>query len=643
MAVQPKPLRLLVYLVTHRDRVVPKDELLDALWPRESVVPEVLTTAVRNLRRALGDDARAPRFVRTVRAAGYRFIATARETPAPSGAGSPTRRARHARFVGRDRELEHVQASLLAPDATLQLLIVHGPPGIGKTTLLQEIEYQARRRDVVVHRCGADRIRPLPDAFADALGPALAPAGEGRLRLVLLDDWDHLAALEEWLRESLLPDLPAHVRLVLASRAAPSARWRADPAFGSTVGAVGLAPFDAEETRRYLQRSAVPPEHHTALFEYTGGLPLALAVAAEAISRGAPAATADRAPVVEALVERLLDRVPGGGYLHALQAAALTPVLDERLLHALTARPDVETLFAWLAERSFVERTPDGLRMHALAREAIVEQLRWRNPARLHRLFERGMAFYLEEMERVDRPEDRVVLSALALGMGRHHPLLRPMYRDDAARALRVRTARPEDLPRLPPIVARHEGERSARILERWLARQPEHAWVVWDAAPEPAGFVLPLFLGARDRDACRWDPAIDAMFRHLDATGGIGDDEVVLLHRYIVDRDGYQAVSGVMQRCHEIVNHNHHWYPYKQPELTHTYLVYGEPDVWDGTRRFAGCERLDAHAFAMGGRQCVLTHFSFARTPVDRWVADVVRELSTAAWDAAPAPAGGS
>jgi Tol biopolymer transport system component len=66
---------VLRFLITHRDRLVTKEELLDGVWRATFVTPNALTRAVAQLRKALGDDADTPRYVETVARRGYRFIA----------------------------------------------------------------------------------------------------------------------------------------------------------------------------------------------------------------------------------------------------------------------------------------------------------------------------------------------------------------------------------------------------------------------------------------------------------------------------------------------------------------------------------------------------------------------------------------
>ena len=69
VALEPKSFDVLRYLIEHRDRLVGKDDLLNAVWGDTFVTPNVLTRAVAQLRRAIGDDAHNARYIETVVAA----------------------------------------------------------------------------------------------------------------------------------------------------------------------------------------------------------------------------------------------------------------------------------------------------------------------------------------------------------------------------------------------------------------------------------------------------------------------------------------------------------------------------------------------------------------------------------------------
>src|SRR5262249_26600515 len=82
----PKVFDVLYYLVTHTDRVVTKDELLDAVWPDTAVTDAGVRVAIAALRKSLGEP-RPPRFLSTVPRRGYRFVArVTRAATTPAGA-----------------------------------------------------------------------------------------------------------------------------------------------------------------------------------------------------------------------------------------------------------------------------------------------------------------------------------------------------------------------------------------------------------------------------------------------------------------------------------------------------------------------------------------------------------------------------
>src|SRR5262245_43658196 len=76
---RPKVFQVLAYLLAHHDRVVPKAELLEHVWPQQFIGDGTLNSCLVALRKALGDRGRTPRFVRTLHGWGYRFVAAVEE------------------------------------------------------------------------------------------------------------------------------------------------------------------------------------------------------------------------------------------------------------------------------------------------------------------------------------------------------------------------------------------------------------------------------------------------------------------------------------------------------------------------------------------------------------------------------------
>lgn len=86
---EPKAMRVLVYLLEHRGRVVPKDELIEKVWDGVEVTDNALTRVIGQLRKALGDEAKNSRYIETMPTIGYRFIGVIEEKQlSPTKAGT---------------------------------------------------------------------------------------------------------------------------------------------------------------------------------------------------------------------------------------------------------------------------------------------------------------------------------------------------------------------------------------------------------------------------------------------------------------------------------------------------------------------------------------------------------------------------
>ena len=124
---EPKAFDVLVYLVERRDRLVTKDELLETVWAGTFVTPNVLTRAVAQIRKALGDDAGEARFIETAAKRGYRFIA-----PVVVSGGDP-----NAPSATMTSDAELVSAgSIMAADAPVVPVPSSAPRSTRRTAVL---------------------------------------------------------------------------------------------------------------------------------------------------------------------------------------------------------------------------------------------------------------------------------------------------------------------------------------------------------------------------------------------------------------------------------------------------------------------------------------------------------------------------
>jgi DNA-binding winged helix-turn-helix (wHTH) protein/TolB-like protein len=89
ISLEPKTLSLLLFLIENRGRLIEKDEILDAIWSGTHVTENALTREIGKLRKSLGDDPKAPKYIETVHTRGYRFIAELAESNGSGAAVSP--------------------------------------------------------------------------------------------------------------------------------------------------------------------------------------------------------------------------------------------------------------------------------------------------------------------------------------------------------------------------------------------------------------------------------------------------------------------------------------------------------------------------------------------------------------------------
>jgi predicted ATPase len=143
-----KPFAILCYLVQNPDRLVTRDEIVDAVWGPIAMSDSLLRTHLRDLRRTMGESV-----VETVLGRGYRFLP---EVKVVAPAGGEAEVSSQGLFVGRDPELQALRASFGRVRERLRTAVfLTGEAGIGKTTLTDVFLAQVREQATVLVGRGA--------------------------------------------------------------------------------------------------------------------------------------------------------------------------------------------------------------------------------------------------------------------------------------------------------------------------------------------------------------------------------------------------------------------------------------------------------------------------------------------------------
>jgi predicted ATPase/DNA-binding winged helix-turn-helix (wHTH) protein len=137
----PKAFTVLRYFVDRPGQLVSKVALFETVWPQTYVSDIALSVCIREIRKALNDDAKNPQFIETVHRRGYRFVARlipASPVPSPEFRALSPFSAAVSHIVGREAELEQLHGWFeKAMQGERQIVFVSGEAGIGKTTLVE--------------------------------------------------------------------------------------------------------------------------------------------------------------------------------------------------------------------------------------------------------------------------------------------------------------------------------------------------------------------------------------------------------------------------------------------------------------------------------------------------------------------------
>lgn len=562
--------------------------------------------------------------------------------------------ARHRRFAGREAERALFQSILTATELPFCILYIFGPGGVGKTSILGEFAYICDEQKIPAVQLDARNMEPAPESFLTALQTALGltppasvlqqMAAWSERRVILIDTYEMLAPLDTWLREVFLPQLPEDVLIVLAGQYPPSSAWAADAGWQSLIHTLPLRNFNPEESRAYLSKREIPPEHHQAVLDFTYGHPLALSLVADVFAQRRdtlrvfkPEAAPD---VIKVLLEQLVQKVPGPAHRAALEACALAHLTTEALLAAMLGMPDVHELFEWLRGLSCIESGPTGLFPHDLARETLAADLRWRNPDWYAQLHHRARSYYASRLQQAAPQEQQAILVEY-LYLHRDNPVVRPFFMQLQAQwseqaSLIMDIARPPDWPVLLEMIRHFEGPESAALAEHWFSRQPQNVMVLRDARQQPAGLLMLLALSRAEAEDIALDPAAQATWQYLQRRAPLRSGESATLFRFWLARESYQAVSNV--QSHIFIAMVQHYLT--TPGLAFTFLPCREPDFWLPVFAYADLARLPEADFEVGGQRYGVYGHDWRAVPPLAWL-DLLaeREIATSPAAASPPP----
>lgn len=551
--------------------------------------------------------------------------------------GDHLRLARRTDIVGRGDEKAIFASALERADPPFFLLYISGPGGIGKTTLLRELRAIAAEKSIPAVHLDSRNVEAAPDAFAQALADGLGVRSpemiEERLaaetRIVLfVDTFELLAPLEGWLRDIFFPQLPESVLLVLSGRAPLAPEWRLDGGWRTLIRHIALRNLSNEDSLAYLTRRGVPAAERQAVLDFTHGHPLALSLVADVFQQrpGIRFQPENVPDVLKLLLEQFVQKVPGPAHRAALEACALVRVMTEDKLCAMLGVLDSHEIFEWLRELSFIEAGAEGVFPHDLAREALANDLRWRNPDWYRELHSRARTYYSSRLPQVGPMEQQALLYDYIF-LHRDNALVRPFYEWQGSGGALPGGLAPGDRGILQETVERFEGEEARRLLDHWLGRQPDAFLVLRGPDQTPAAFVTFLALDRVSESDAAADPAIDRARRFVQSRAALREGETATYFRFWLVRESYQEVSALQSQL--FIHMVRHYLT--TPGLVYTFIPCRQPDFWAPMFAYADLARMAEMDFVVGGQSYGVYGHDWRAVPPLTWLALMgEREISS-------------
>jgi DNA-binding CsgD family transcriptional regulator len=322
-------------------------------------------------------------------------------------------------LVGRIQEILTFRQLLLNAPRTHRIVNIYGTAGIGKSTLLDEFQKQARTAGAYTLSIDSEGFVKTPQALCEqilnllpsrpiealkeedlpvACLQALHRLSSDRPVVLFIDVYEQMESMDQWLRDYFLKKLHPDVLTVIAGRYPLSEAWHLSSVWRQLIVRMPLSELDYPAVARFAEHTYITDKETVQrIWRYSKGHPLTLSLLTFLFSQSDLMSTAEYPGGDESLpylVSQWLREVPGEHLRPFVEAACVLRHFNQESLSFVMDRDIAASEFYQLIRFSFIRKVDRGWTVHSLMREAVARELLSRTPAHYEKVKVRALQYY---------------------------------------------------------------------------------------------------------------------------------------------------------------------------------------------------------------------------------------------------------
>ncbi|KRE82404.1 hypothetical protein ASG89_14185 [Paenibacillus sp. Soil766] len=340
-----------------------------------------------------------------------------------SSLGEEIKRLEESFFVGRMKELKLFKDFVLGAASHARILSISGTGGIGKSSLLDQFRRICGDEDVPFFLLDSLDFTKTPigflsrlftviqtgmletedsseEVFLQAAVQKLNTLAQDRRIVLVVDTYEEMNELDEWLRQTFLVRLSSHILIVLSGRFPLKGGWVASPAWRRMIKLIHLKAFDYETCEQYTANYG---DYDVSFirnsFMLTKGHPLTLSLFMGLLElRGMRGEQESEFLLLwnetfKEIAGQWLREIPDLALRELLEAVTMVRVFNHEILEMMLDKTISDKEFEKLIQLSFIRKSERGWYLHQVLRKALNQDFRLKKPQVYQELWRRSVKY----------------------------------------------------------------------------------------------------------------------------------------------------------------------------------------------------------------------------------------------------------